>query len=94
MIKLLLKAEDREQRLVAALVPELDFELTDGPADWELEAEAKEAAASLKVVRSGRKAKIEGRLCDLGRGLSLLHQYRMEESVAIEEKPAFAKCGA
>ncbi len=94
MIKLYLKAEDRERRLVAALVPELDFELTDGPADWELEAEAKETAVSLKVVRNGRKAKIEGRLCDLGRGLSLLHQYRLEESVAIEEKPVFAKCGA
>ena len=93
MMKLLVKAKAPEQRLVQALAPELDFELTKEQADWELEIEAQETAVRLKVVRNGRQARIEGRLCDLGRGLSLLRQHRQEESVRIEEQPAFSKCG-
>ena len=93
MIALRLKAEENERRLVETLASELDFKLMPEQADWELEVESSETADRLSVIRNGKSAKITGRFCDLGRGLSLLHQYRQEESMAIEEKPVFAKCG-
>ncbi|WP_443722430.1 family 20 glycosylhydrolase [Ruthenibacterium lactatiformans] len=75
------------------LAGELGFAPGGGPQALVLTLRADEAAGALRVRRSGRQAEVSGRLCDIGRGLSLLAQHGAEQAFCIEQTPCFARCG-
>lgn len=53
-----------------------------------------ESRDALRVIRRGHNAMVSGRLCDLGRGLSLLIQHWDECVQEITQRPCFVRCGA
>ena len=75
------------------LIGELGFTENSGAQAIVATLWVNEAAKALCVKRVGLQAEISGRLCDIGRGLSLLAQHEHEQNFCIEQSPCFARCG-